>query len=135
MEDLALSAFYQCITYLHMFCSFLEHSNTNFEARNESRSCVVKLVKWLYFFKKYPVCTISGRIYVKNWWMHCFKSFLKWLKNWKFQHFGKRSHPKYWQTHTLFFKTFGKRSHFYLKRLKCLIVINLHNHLTSEGYN
>jgi len=25
-------------------------------------------------------------------------------KNWKFQHFGKRSHPKYWQTHTYFAK-------------------------------
>jgi len=119
-----------------MFCSFLEHSNTNFEARNESRSCVVKLVKWLYFFKKYPVCTISGRIYVKKWWMHGLKSFSKWFKktgnfsilaNVHTPNIGKRTH--------FLQKLFGKRSHFYFKRLKCLIVIILHNHLTSDGCN
>jgi len=62
---LALSAFYRCITCLQMFCSFLENSNTNFEARNESRSCVVKYVK-IFITTKISLYTLFEVVFILN---------------------------------------------------------------------
>jgi len=67
------------MTCLQMFYSFLEHLNTHFEAKNECRSSVVKMVKWLYIVKNTLYAPFQIEFMLQN--DECiFKSILKEFK-------------------------------------------------------